>query len=525
MPAAVESQIVPEPRSAAPWWAALVFSAGGGYLAETAFPDRGWWPMILVGVVLGLTALRGRGFWSGAGLGLVWGGAFWLPHIDWLTLFLGPVPWIALVVLMSLWAALAGGAIALAYRLVPRAFPGRAARLLFLPVVVAGLWTLKEALQSTVPYGGFGWGRLAESLSASPFVPLFSWLGISGVSFVVAFLAALALEAIAPVAAGPPVDSVVGPVARASVAVGAAAAVLLVPAFPVVETGALTVAAVQGNGKTSYFDPPERVGDNLRSQYTATAPVFDADVDLVVWPEGSSDLSPLDSAFAAAVFDDVADRTGAPFIAGAITERDGRFYNSSLLWQPGSGLAGIYDKRHPIPFAEYIPDRDFWYPLAPELLGQIGRDYTPGTRSTVLDTGATRVGVNICFDIADDGVLTDSVDDGAELIVAQTNNADFGLTDESYQQLAIARIRAAELGRAVVNVSTVGASAVIRPDGSIQAEVPRYRPEVMIERVPTSDTVTPAVLVGRGIEQLAGGIGLAGLLVAAITSRRRAPRA
>ena len=43
--------------------------------------------------------------------------------------------------------------------------------------------------------------------------------------------------------------------------------------------------------------------------------------------------------------------------------------------------------------------------------------------------------------------MTDMVRQGAQIVFAQTNNADFGRTDESVQQLAIARIRAIELAR------------------------------------------------------------------------------
>ena len=48
------------------------------------------------------------------------------------------------------------------------------------------------------------------------------------------------------------------------------------------------------------------------------------------------------------------------------------------------------------------------------------------------------------------------------LLVVQTNNATFGYTDESEQQLAISRLRAIEHGRSVVHVSTVGVSGVRR---------------------------------------------------------------
>ena len=56
--------------------------------------------------------------------------------------------------------------------------------------------------------------------------------------------------------------------------------------------------------------------------------------------------------------------------------------------------------------------------------------------------------------------------DGAEVYMFQTNNADFRGTDENLQQLAFARMRAIETGRAVVNLSTVGTSQVIAPDGT-----------------------------------------------------------
>ena len=58
----------------------------------------------------------------------------------------------------------------------------------------------------------------------------------------------------------------------------------------------------------------------------------------------------------------------------------------------------------------------------------------------------------------------------------QTNNADFRGTDENLQQLAFARMRAIETGRSVVNISTVGTSQVIRPDGATVDELPADAP-------------------------------------------------
>ena len=139
---------------------------------------------------------------------------------------------------------------------------------------------------------------------------------------------------------------------------------------------------------------------------------------------------------------------GAPLVTGTITEdAQGRLFNSLLLWKAGEGAVAQYDKIHPVPFAEYLPDRNFWYPFAPSLFDLVPRDYAIGTRPNVFDINGVLAGVAICFDIVDDGLIHQMIDGGAQVILAPTNNADFGHTDESVQQLAIARLRAMETSR------------------------------------------------------------------------------
>jgi apolipoprotein N-acyltransferase len=286
----------------------------------------------------------------------------------------------------------------------------------------------------------------------------------------------------------------------------------------------MKVAAVQGAGKAGYFDG-STANELIQAQLGATTPLFGTKVDVVLWPEGTTYADPLTDPYTAGVFDYVSEQMDAPLIAQGVTDRGGHTYNSVVLWKAGQGALDLYDKKHPVPFGEYIPDRAFWRPFAPDLIDLIQREYTPGTTDNVMDVNGVSVGVNICFDIVDDQILTDSVREGAQVIFASSNNADFGHTDESAQQLAIARIRAIELGRSVVNISTVGLSAVIAPDGHIVRELPWYTPGTMVQDVALSSTITPAVLVGRQLEWLVSGIGLGALLVAGLAQRgRRMPR-
>ena len=59
---------------------------------------------------------------------------------------------------------------------------------------------------------------------------------------------------------------------------------------------------------------------------------------------------------------------------------------------------------------------------------------------------------------------------GAQLLTVPTNNATFGNSDMTYQQLAMSRVRAVEHGRAVVVSATTGVSAMITADGAVQQE-------------------------------------------------------
>ncbi len=80
--------------------------------------------------------------------------------------------------------------------------------------------------------------------------------------------------------------------------------------------------------------------------------------------------------------------------------------------------------------------------------------------------------------------------------MVQTNNATFGLTDESVQQLAVSRIRAIEHGRSVVHISNVGVSALITPDGVPHLTTSLFEPAVLADALPLRSETTLATRLG-----------------------------
>ncbi|MCJ1694469.1 apolipoprotein N-acyltransferase [Rathayibacter caricis] len=502
------------PGRTAPLWLALILAALGGAVLDRGFPDTDVWPLAIVGAAAILFALAGRGFWSGALVGLVGGGVFWGVHIEWLTLYLGPVPWAALAGLQAIFFALSAGLMALVSTRGHLVWTGPLGRMVGIPALLAALWAGRETITSVWPYGGFAWGRLALSQSTGPLADLAAWIGFTGLSFVVAFLAALLAQAVREV-------SVPG-TARVATVAGFAIVALVFPAWPAPTDGTTRIAAIQGDSDAGLFSESYR-GQILEDHTSATLPVLDEDVDMVVWPENGVDIDPTRNAQSAAVLDYLSRTMDAPFIVGTITNpEEDVFYNSSLLWKAGQGATQVYDKVHPVPFAEYMPDRAFWRMFAPDLVDLVSRDYSIGTRPNVFDIDGVLAGIAICFDISDDALTNAMIDGGAEIILAQTNNADFGRTDESVQQLAIARLRAIETGRSVVNISTVGTSAIIAPDGSTLDSLTWFEPGAMVDEVPLASTTTPALVWSRNLGWYVLAAGLTGLV--SFVLRTRAPR-
>ncbi|MBF4560988.1 apolipoprotein N-acyltransferase [Microbacterium sp. VKM Ac-2870] len=502
------------PKPLLPLWAAAPLSAVAGLILTLAFPALSWWPVVFVSVPLALISLVGRRVGGAFLVGLLFGAGLFFVNFSFTARYLGPVPWIALSGLESVLTAAMAVPIALAYRWMPRWAPGRWGRLIAVPALVAGLWVSREELQGTFPYGGFPWTRVAVTQADSPLVHLTSWTGMSGLSFLIVFACAAAIEA-----------ARLGQLRDLRTALPAALTVLvlfLTPAFPTSDAGSIRVGAVQGNGPAGYFD--ERAAyDVFRAQLAATKPIETRDIDVLLWPEGGIDADPVSNASVRSALDTLAARLQVPLLVSGITQRGDEYFNSSLLWKSGAdNPAALYDKRHPVPFGEYVPDRWFYNMLAPDLIGLIQRQFTPGTATPLFEVNGVGVGLAICFDVIYDDVIRDGALAGAQVFMFQTNNADFRGTDENLQQLAFARIRAVESGRAVVNLSTVGTSQVIGPDGATIDALPADEPGAMVTDVPLRTGLTPGILIGDAVQTVLGWGSVLALAVIGLLLRRRA---
>jgi apolipoprotein N-acyltransferase len=497
----------------------LAAAVVSGALVAVSMPRYDVWPAAPLGVAGFLLLARGQRSRRAALLGLAFGVGFFLPVLSWSGVYVGALPWVLLALCEAAFLALVGAGLPLLWRL-PAA-----------PVWLAAWWVTGEALRSRIPFGGFPWGRLAFGVVDSPYAGLAALGGAPLVSFAVALTGALLAAAAVGLVSAP------RRLVTAGMAVAAAVVVLLVGWLVPTPTGAsrsATVAIVQGNVPAAGLEfnaERERV---LRNHVAATHQLARqvragtvAAPDLVLWPENSSDIDPLEDPSAGALIQGAVDDVGVPVLVGAVLDGPGRFLsNTAILWRPGTGPGGgpgrEYVKRHPAPFGEYIPLRSLARRVS-DKVDLVSRDFTAGDRVGIFRMGPATVGDVICFEVAYDGLVRDTVRAGADLLVVQTNNATFGFTAEAAQQLAMTRLRAIEHGRSTVQVSTVGISALIAPDGSVLTSTELFTRAVRVAKLPLRTQETVATRVGawpEGILSLLGAAAL-GLAIGVAVRRRR----
>lgn len=498
-----------------------------GLLLCVSFPPVGWWYLAPVALALLAWVLTRPSTTpvGGFGYGLLFGLAFYIPLLPWISGLVGAVPWLALALVQAVFPGLFGSAAVAVRRL-----PGW-------PVWFALLWVAHEWIKSTVPFGGFPWGVVAYSQTNGPLLALAQFGGAPLVSFAVALagfgLAALTLATVqwwrsADHRSAPP--AVVLPGLCISVVLLATA--LVWPQVRYSGAGAdatdhpIRVAAVQGNVPRLglEFNAQRRavLDNHVRETLRLAEDVHAGRAEqplFVVWPENSSDIDPLANPDAYQQISTAAAAIGAPILVGGVVRADGYrpdhpvSTNSVIVWDPDTGPADRHDKQIVQPFGEYLPWRSFFSLLSP--YADRAGYFIPGDGNGVVEAAGVPVGVTTCWEVIFDRAARQSVLNGAQVLAVPTNNATF---DEpmSQQHLAFARLRAVEHNRYAVVAGTTGISAVITPDGRDVARTEFFEPAYLDAQVRLKTQLSPATRYGPAIHGALIAAALAGLAAGVI---------
>ena len=484
---------------------AIIFIAGCAHALSISWPfNTGltlgqpvWWlqllAMCLLAWQLDLAKTKRQGAWVGWLFATVMQVATWW----WLFISLNrygglaaPLTIIAIVGLAAFLALYYAAVCAVFVRLAPANRFGRAS-------LFAALWLLAE-LARVALFTGFPWGEGGYAQLDGPFDGLAKIIGVHGLTFAAAILAAVIAGQIGKprwVSTGA-IGVAVVLAASTSLALKAGSAGEL--SFSKTVASPFTVTLLQGNiAQDEKFQPTGGIPDALawyKSQLLA------ATTSLVVTPETAIPLLP--NRLPEGYLDALVNRFMKPAPGAAQTaaligiplgNSQQGYTNSAIALKPSaSNTLYQYDKHHLVPFGEFVHPLFKWFlaivniPLADFNSG--------GLKQPSLDWQGQRIAPNICYeDLFGEELAASFIDPATAptIMVNISNIAWFGNTIAIDQHLNISRMRSLEFERPMVRATNTGATAIIDHTGRVTHLLPRHTRGVLVGAVEGRSGITP----------------------------------
>jgi apolipoprotein N-acyltransferase len=504
------------PSAALSWQALarLAAAAAVGAVFNLGFAPYGWWPMALAApaalfaLIRGLPPRRALTVGWAFGIGLFGMGTYWLYTC--LHIF-GLVPiWLTLILQTVLVLVMAGYLAALCY-LANRFWlkPNATRDWLVLPA----LWVLLEWLRGWL-LSGFPWLSTGYALIDSPLAGWAPLFGVYGVTWAAAALSVAVNVVVLPGIAR----------ARRAVAIGVAIVLLAAPALLRTHSWTqsagppIAIAAVQGAVPQDQKWQVANRQMTLDRYWRLTDQAWGARI--VIWPESALPAVANNLQDYLRKLREQGRAHDADFAIGLVNfDVDTTQYFNGLLVMAASpqDRGGWYYKRHLVPFGEYFPvpaTVRSWM----RLMSLPNEDFTPGAaRQPTLSVAGQKLGLTICYEDAF-GSQQLSVLREATLLINVTNNAWFGDSMAPHQHLQIARMRALEAERYLVQASNDGVTAAVNARGRIIASLPQFVEGVMRAEIEPRSGLTPYARFGN-YPVVAGALGF---LAWAVWRRRNA---
>ncbi len=210
--------------------------------------------------------------------------------------------------------------------------------------------------------------------------------------------------------------------------------------------------------------------------------------EVIVWPETAAPFFYGWESELSREVDRVASEGGGPMIFGApwfSPSEGGKYYNSVFLLNGRGVPEGRYDKRHLVPFGEYVPLKSLLFFVRKMTEG--GEDFSAGEGPALFSVAGGKAAASVCYEAVFPEIIRESVLSGAQWLVNVTNDAWFGDTVAPRQHLAMARMRAVEFRRPMVRAANSGISALIDSRGVATATLGLFLEGTLVgEIVPRS---------------------------------------
>lgn len=480
------------------FWPWLAAAASGGLLA-ICFPPAGVGGVAFVALIpllcgVWLARPRRRGGLFRFGLGYVTGLVFFTATFYWLA-ELGPLyqskmllglPLLLatyLALYPAVWAWLAGWLVGEHFKRLPPPDPLepferpallKSGRNLGISVILAAAWVGLEWVRGWL-LSGFGWNTLGVALYRDlPLIQIVEFTGVGGLSFLLVMCNAIGLITVLRLRAEigrirlrPHFDFSVT-VALVALNFGHGVRVLYGERTAAKESVLLRVAVVQPNIPQQWKFDPARSEDIFRRMEELSDLASLTSPDLLLWPEAAVPGGLLGGQETVDFVRGQAASVPAMIVGTDDLNRSGpgNDHNSAALLLAGQPEIQFYDKRHLVPFGEYLPLRFLLNPIAGDL---VPGDFKPGVAPGVfsLVRPALMVAPLICFEDTLGELTREPVQLGARVLVNLTNDGWFGRSSAAEQHFANAVFRAIENRCLLVRCTNTGVTASVDRFGRV----------------------------------------------------------
>jgi len=195
---------------------------------------------------------------------------------------------------------------------------------------------------------------------------------------------------------------------------------------------------------------------------------------IIIWPETSFEGSiPNETNFLSSISKEILTDSKAILVIGLLRVETNKTFNSLVFLNSKGNIINQYDKIHLVPFGEYIPFRNNFLTIANYLSA---KDFSKGkTKPNFKLKGFGEILTLICYEILFTDEVVARLSKNTNLLINITNDGWFGKTVGPYQHLALAKIKAVELGIPLARVANTGISTLISPYGKEITSIPLYK--------------------------------------------------
>jgi apolipoprotein N-acyltransferase len=453
-----------------------------GALLPLAFAPKHW--LLLVILIPGLYEALLQKTKQPALTGFLFGVGFFGVGASWIFVsiheFSDSPLWVALVITLGFISILSAELALSAWiyrRLKPESFKQRL--LIFPP-----LWALTEAFRGWF-LTGFPWLYLGDTIVSTPLRGFLPLLGVMGVSWLLVTLSLLLIKSWRYT-----------PVLLGTVFLGYALSLI---SWTHPSGQEYRVSLVQGNIPQLTKWDPKQAHAHFERYYDLTKTVLDSEI--IIWPEASLPIPmPYGTPYQEALTELITPHHHTLVIGELVSEGGDGYLNSAQVLGNGDHR---YDKKHLVPFGEYLPFYDLLGPLLDQF--KLPTPTTrPGTAHQVpLIVGEWRAAMMICYEIAYPFLTLHAAQD-SDVLITISNDTWFGHSFGPQQHFQIARTRAIETGRYLLRATNNGVTGFIGPQGEVLAKAPQFVATTLTATIPGMQGRTPLMIYGQGLILILG---------------------